>query len=80
MARGVPTHVTRRPESCLAANGQRMVTQMSEAEEWRERIAELRQLAEQTADAERHQKLLELAEQWEEFAKELGRTDSCGPD
>ena len=57
-----------------------MVTQMSEAEEWRERIAELRQLAEQTADAERHQKLLELAEQWEEFAKELGRTDSCGPD
>jgi hypothetical protein len=53
---------------------------MSEAEEWRERIAELRQLAEQTADAERHQKLLELAEQWEEFAKELGRTDSCGPD
>jgi hypothetical protein len=52
-----------------------MVTQMSEAEEWRERIAELRQLAEQTADAERHQKLLELADQWEEFAKEL-RKDS----
>jgi hypothetical protein len=49
---------------------------MSEAEEWREHIAELRRLAEQTADAERHQKLLELAHQWEEFAKELGGTDS----
>ena len=49
---------------------------MSEAEEWRERIAELRQLAERTADAERHQRLLELAEQWEEFAKELGKNDS----
>ena len=49
---------------------------MSEAEEWREHIAELRQLAENTADAERHQKLLELADQWEEFARELGRGDS----
>ena len=53
-----------------------MVTQMSEAEEWRERIAELRQVAEQTADVERHHKLLELVDQWEEFAKELGRKDS----
>ena len=54
------------------------MTQVSDGEEWRERIAELRELAEQTADAERHQKLLELADQWEEFAKELGRTS--GPD
>jgi hypothetical protein len=53
-----------------------MVTQMSEAEEWKKRIAELRQLAEQTGDAERHQKLLELADRWEEFAMELGRKDS----
>jgi len=49
---------------------------MSEAEEWRERIAELRQVAEQTEDAQRHQRLLELAEQWEEFAKELAKNDS----
>ncbi len=46
---------------------------MSEAEEWREHVAELRQLAEKTADAERHQKLLELADQWEAFTKELGK-------
>jgi tripartite-type tricarboxylate transporter receptor subunit TctC len=46
---------------------------MSEAEEWRERVAELRQFAELTEDAERHQKLLELADRWEEFAKELGQ-------
>jgi hypothetical protein len=49
---------------------------MSEIEEWRERIAELRQLAGQTADEERQQRLLELAEQWEEFARELGRHSS----
>ena len=60
----------------MAANGHLMVTQMSEAEEWRERIAELRQVAEQTGDAQRHQRLLELAEQWEEFAKELAKNDS----
>ena len=53
-----------------------MVRQMSDAEEWNEHIAEVRQLAEQAADAERHQKLLELADRWEEFAKELGREDS----
>jgi hypothetical protein len=46
---------------------------MSEADEWREHITELRHLAERTADAERHQKLLELADRWEEFAKELGK-------
>lgn len=51
---------------------------MSEAEEWRGHIAELRRLAEKTADAERHQKLLELAEQWEAFANELGK-DSRAP-
>jgi anti-sigma factor RsiW len=49
---------------------------MFEAEEWRKRIAELRQLAERTEDAERHQRLLELAEQWEQFAKEVGKNDS----
>jgi hypothetical protein len=68
------SRVARGPEELFG--GQRMVTQMSGAEEWREHIAELRQLAEQTADVERHQKLLELADQWEEFAEELGRKDS----
>ena len=36
-------------------------------------IAELRQLAEQTADTARHQRMAELADQWEEFANELGK-------
>ena len=44
---------------------------MSKAEEWRGHIAELRQVAEQAADAERQQKLLKLADQWEQFAKQL---------
>ena len=46
---------------------------MSEAEEWREHIAELRHLAENMADVHRQQKLLELADHWEEFARELGK-------
>ena len=48
---------------------------MSDAEEWRGHIAELREVAEQTVDAERHQKLLDLADEWEEFAKELGEAN-----
>ena len=48
---------------------------MSDAQEWRGHIAELREVAEQTVDAERHQKLLDLADEWEEFAKELGEAN-----
>jgi hypothetical protein len=50
-----------------------MATQMSAAEEWKEHIAELRQLAKQTEDGERQQRLLELADRWEMFAKELSQ-------
>ena len=48
---------------------------MSDAQEWRGHIAELREVAEQTVDAERHQKLLDFADEWEEFAKELGEAN-----
>ena len=48
---------------------------MSEADEWRGHITELREVAEQTVDAERHQKLLDLADEWEKFAKELGEAN-----
>jgi hypothetical protein len=44
---------------------------MSEAEEWRGHIAELRQVAQRAVDAERQQKLFDLADNWEEFAKQL---------
>ena len=44
---------------------------MSEAEQWKEHIAELRQIAEQAADPERHRRLLALADEWEEYAREL---------
>jgi hypothetical protein len=46
----------------LAGNGQLMVTQMSETEERRECIAELRQIAEQAADAEKAAQCRRLAE------------------
>ncbi|HUH83500.1 MAG TPA: hypothetical protein VLX85_02760 [Stellaceae bacterium] len=49
---------------------------MSEAEEWRGHIAELRQVAEHAVDAERQQKLFKLADRWEEFAKELEKPDA----
>jgi len=45
--------------------------EMSEAEEWRGHIAELRQVAEQAVDTERQQRLLDLAERWEEYARQL---------
>jgi len=48
---------------------------MSEAEEWREHIAELRRVAEQAVDAERQRKLMDLADRWEEFAKERGKAE-----
>lgn len=49
---------------------------MSEAEEWRGHIAELRQVAEQAVDAERQQKLLRLADSWEEFAEQLEKPNA----
>jgi hypothetical protein len=44
---------------------------MSKAEEWREHIVELREVAERSSDPERQRKLLDLAEQWEDYAQEL---------
>jgi len=51
--------------------------EMSEAQQLREHIAELRRMAQQTANAERQQKLLDLATRWEEFAGELGRPSAA---
>jgi hypothetical protein len=44
---------------------------MTEAEEWRKYIVELRQVAEHADDAERQRKLLDLAERWTLFVEEL---------
>ena len=44
---------------------------MTEAEEWRKYIAELRQVAAHADDAEQQRKLLDLAERWTLFAEEL---------
>lgn len=49
---------------------------MTDAEEWRTYIAELRSLAEQTADAERQQRLFALAERWAEFVDEFGARET----
>jgi hypothetical protein len=40
-------------------------------EVWRDRIAELRELAASTTDLHRKQRYLELVERWEEFAYAL---------
>ena len=40
-------------------------------EEWRARVAELRDLAAETSDASRKRRYLELADRWSEFAEEL---------
>lgn len=44
---------------------------MTEAEEWKKYIAELRQVAARADDLERQRKLLDLAERWTLFAEEL---------
>ncbi len=49
---------------------------MSETEEWRGHIAELRQVAQRAVDAERQQKLFNLADRWEEFAKQLEKPNA----
>jgi len=43
-------------------------------EAWRDRIAELRELAQSTTDVHRKQRYLELIERWEEFAHEIEHT------
>jgi hypothetical protein len=48
---------------------------MSEMEEWRAYVVELRHVAEQAVDADLQQKLFNLADRWEEFANELERAD-----
>jgi hypothetical protein len=48
---------------------------MSETEEWRGYVVELRHVAEQAVDADLQQKLFNLADRWEEFANELERAD-----
>ncbi|HWG78582.1 MAG TPA: hypothetical protein VN681_02345 [Stellaceae bacterium] len=45
--------------------------EMTEAEEWKNYIAELRQVAARADDVERQRKLLDLAERWTLFAEEL---------
>jgi hypothetical protein len=44
---------------------------MTEAEEWKQYIAELRQVAARADDMEQQRKLLDLAERWTLFAEEL---------
>lgn len=41
------------------------------AEDWRERIVELRELAANTPDPSRRQRYLDLANRWDQFIKEL---------
>ncbi|HKW54794.1 MAG TPA: hypothetical protein VJO12_13970 [Stellaceae bacterium] len=48
---------------------------MTEAEEWKQYIAELRQVAARAADVERQRKLLDLAERWTLFAEELSSVE-----
>ena len=48
---------------------------MTEAEEWRKYIAELRQVAARADDMEQQRKLLDLAERWTLFAEELGSVE-----
>jgi hypothetical protein len=44
---------------------------MSEAQQWREHVAQLRALAERAQDSERQRRLRALASEWEELANEL---------
>lgn len=51
---------------------------MTEAEEWKKYIAELRQVAARADDLERQRKLLDLAERWTLFAEELSIVEHTG--
>jgi hypothetical protein len=46
-------------------------TNVSAAVWWREKVVELRQVANRTADAELRRRLFDLADQWDELADEL---------
>jgi hypothetical protein len=47
------------------------VTEVSAATEWREKVAELRQVAERVTEPQLHRRLLDLADEWDDFADEL---------
>jgi hypothetical protein len=49
---------------------------MSDAEEWRRHVTELREVAEQEADPARRTRLWQLADRWDRFAAELAETES----
>ena len=49
---------------------------MSDAEEWRRHVAELREVAEQEADPARRIRLWQLADRWDRFAAELAEAES----
>ena len=48
---------------------------MTEAEEWKKYIAELRQVAARADDVEQQRKLLDLAERWTVFVEELSEAE-----
>jgi hypothetical protein len=48
--------------------------------DWRERIAELRELAENTSDLSRRKRYLDLADRWGEFLEELESSTVDAPD
>ena len=48
-----------------------MITELSAATEWREKVAELRQVAERVEDARLQGRLIALADDWDDFADEL---------
>jgi hypothetical protein len=54
--------------------------EMTEAEEWKKYIAELRQVAACADDVERQRKLLDLAERWTLFAAELSLVEHDRPE
>jgi hypothetical protein len=48
-----------------------IATELSAAMEWREKVAELRQVAARVADARLRGRLTALADEWDDFADEL---------
>jgi hypothetical protein len=48
-----------------------IATELSAAMEWREKVAELRQVAARVADARLRGRLNALADEWDDFADEL---------
>jgi hypothetical protein len=48
-----------------------MITELTAATQWREKIAELRQVAERVEDTRLQGRLIALADDWDDFADEL---------